>query len=430
MKITSGLIYKPLWKSRKRYILLYGGRGAGRSYETSQKIAAKLIQTQRPFRGAIMRSVSTDIRHSIWQEILDRVKGWDLERGINIVDTMMEMSVGKNSLHAHGFKKSSSERTAKLKSLANYTDAFIEEAEEVGEGEFQQLDDSLRASGSQIYLLFNTPPKSNWIVKRWFDTVPSERKGFYELKPKSDEIEAIFGTHNENNFLAREVHERYENYKSTKPQYYWQMIAGLCPETLMGKIYDGWKEIPDIPHEARLLGYGLDFGFDPDPAALIAIYYYNGGYIADEKLYSKKLVNDQLAMNIKLHPEAVVIADAAEPKSIEELKRHGINILPCSKGSDSVKYGIKHVQGLKMSYTSGSPNIRREYESYAWKVDKDGNETKMEDPKCDNHAMSAIRYFLSETVKANADPEASKRNKDLQDSKARATRNKLMQSTR
>ena len=58
---------------------------------------------------------------------------------------------------------------------------------------------------------------------------------------------------------------------------------------MLGRIYSGWKVIDSVPHEARLLGYGLDFGFDPDPAAIVAIYWYNGGYILDEKLYQTEL---------------------------------------------------------------------------------------------------------------------------------------------
>jgi hypothetical protein len=93
------------------------------------KIIANLVQNQRLFRAAIMRAIHFDIRHSIWQECLDRVDGHNIEGSIRIADNAMEMERGKNSAHAHGFKKSSSGRTAKLKSLAGYTDAFIEEAE-------------------------------------------------------------------------------------------------------------------------------------------------------------------------------------------------------------------------------------------------------------------------------------------------------------
>jgi phage terminase large subunit len=432
LNVESNNIFQPLWKSPKRYIISAGGRSGGRSYETSQKIVSYCYQNEKYFRSAIMREVHTDIRHSIWQEIMDRIEDWKLESSLQIVASTMEIKKGKNSINAHGFRKSSSERTAKLKSLANYTDAFIEEAEEVGEEEFTQLDDSLRTEGSQIHLSLNIPPKNHWIIKRWFNLLPSEQNGFYklELKPEAEDVEFIFSTHEDNPYIPGEVHKRYEAYKGSKPDYYWQMIRGLCPEVLMGRIYSGWKEISEIPHEARLLGYWLDFGFDPDPAALGAVYYYNGGYILDERLYETNLINEHLATNIKINPKGLVVADSAEPKSIEELKRYGINIIPCEKGSDSVVYGIKHVQGLKISYTKNSFNLKKEYENYGWKIDKDGNNLGIEDPKCANHHMSGIRYFLSTIIKADADPEAMTRLKEKSDILARQTKNKLTQTTR
>ncbi len=419
VSIEANKVHKQLWHSRKRYIIEMGGRGAGRSYETSQKIGANLLQSVRKFRAAIMRAVHTDIRHSIWQELVDRVDTWEVRDKIRIAESTMEMEYGKNSVHAHGFKKSSSDRTAKLKSLAGYTDAFIEEAEEIAEDEFRQLDDSLRAEGSQIHMSLNTPAKSHWIIKRWFNVFPvDEAPGFYrlELKPEAEaEVEFISTDHTTNKYIANEVHIRYEGYKRTKRTYYWQMIRGLCPEVVMGRIYSGWKEIPSVPHEARLLGRGLDFGFDPDPAALLDVYYHNGGYILDEKIYANRLTNEHLATAIKLLPSpgAPIVGDSAEPKSIEEMKVLSVHVTPCEKGKDSVNFGIKHVQALPISYTATSTNLKNEYENYAWKRNKDAVEENdhlgTEDPKCANHLMSAARYFLTEMVKADADPEADAR---------------------
>lgn len=430
--VESNSIFQPLWQTKKRYIILAGGRSGGRSYEASQKIVSNLWQNERHFRAAIMRGVHTDIRHSVWAEVMDRADEWDLKGGMQIATSIMEMKRGKNSINAHGFRKSSHERTAKLKSLANYTDAFIEEAEEIGEEEFMQLDDSLRAKGSQIHLLFNTPPKSHWIIKRWFNLLPSQQLGFYrlELKPEVNDLEFIFSTHEDNPYVSEEVHKRYEAYKQSKPDYYWQMIRGFCPEVLMGRIYSNWEEITTIPHQARLIGYGLDFGYDPYPAALVAVYYYNGGYILDEKLYETNLLNEQLAANIKLNPKGIVIADSAEPKSIAELSKHRINIMPCDKGKDSVRYGVKIVQGLKISYTKNSLNLKNEYENYGWLINKDGENTGEEDPKCANHLMSAVRYFISKMIKADADPEASLRKKERGDMQAIKTRQVLTRSSR
>lgn len=157
----------------------------------------------------------------------------------------------------------------------------------------------------------------------------------------------------------------------------------------MGRVVD------KVPHEDRLMGYGLDFGFDPDPAAIVAIYWYNGGFLLHEILYQTELLNSHLISTFKALPKAPIIADSAEPKSIAELEAAGLNVIPCEKGPDSVNFGIKHVQSLPISYTSSSTNIAYESENYLWKILKDGETVGVEDPKKPNYLMSAARYGLT-----------------------------------
>lgn len=400
----------PLWENDNwRYAFLMGGRGNGRSGTASRYTVSRLMGKEYT-RGAIMRATREDIRASSWGEIIDRLNEKEIDKEFHITDNDMFVEKGVNSIKAHGFRASSGSLTARLKSFAGYNYIWIEEAEEIGEREFMTLDDTLRTVKGRIriVLTLNTPPKNHWIIKRWFDLDPVEGvKGFYKPKLKTTCPDALYipGTFMENlpNLDIATV-ERYKKYKDTKPQYFWHMIQGLCPEVVTGRIYEGWQEIDSVPYEARLLGYGLDFGFFPDPAAIVAIYYYNGGYIVDEVLYQTDLLNEHLALSLKLIPKAVIVADSAEPKSIEELQTFGLNIVPCSKGQDSISFGIKHVQALKISYTKKSFNLKNEYESYAWKINKDGDAVGVEDPSCENHLMSAIRYFFMEMVQAKLIP--------------------------
>jgi phage terminase large subunit len=404
-----------LWERNDwRIAIIMGGRGNGRSGTASRYALSRLLGKEYT-RGAIMRAVREDIRRSCWQEINDRLTEQNITEAFRIVDNDMHIERGANSLHAHGFKASSGSLTARLKSLAGYNFVWIEEAEEIGEQEFQTLNDTLRTVKGQIRIILtlNTPPKNHWIIKKWFDLEPVEGlPDFYlpKLKADADEVLYIPGTYRDNlPNLSPQTVKQYEAYKQTKPAYYWQVIEGYSPETARGRIYQGWRKIQSVPHEARLLGYGLDFGFDPDPAAIVAVYYHNGGYILDEKLYARELLNEHLATQIKLLPTAPIVADSAEPKSIAELVSRGISVVPCTKGKDSVNYGIKHVQGLRLSYTATSKNLEAEYENYVWKEDKEGNGLGIEDPNCENHLMSAARYFLTEMVKHDADPEAFER---------------------
>jgi phage terminase large subunit len=395
--------YKPLFETNARYIILMGGRGAGRSTVASQYANAKLVAPEY-YRCAIMRYVLGDIRNSIYREIIDRAEENGILESLHVNDSTMTIDYGNNSINAVGFKKSSSDQKAKLKSLANYNCVIIEEADEILEEDFIQLDDSLRTlkSDIKIILLLNPPPKSHWIIQRWFDLENSEVKGFYVPKLKTEIKDTLYirtsYLDNITNIAPQSLHN-YERYKLTKPSHYWNMIRGYVPEVVKGKIFSGWQEIDNIPFEAQLIRRGLDFGYTNDPTALIDVYRYNGGYILDEQLYRKQMLNSQIGdyvLSIN-EPDTLVIGDSAEPKSIDELKLYGVNILPAVKGAGSINTGIAFIQGQKISYTKRSVNLKKEYDNYAWFENKDGVTLNEPKPGYD-HLMDALRYAMTTIV--------------------------------
>lgn len=396
-------VYAPLFKSPARYFILMGGRGAGRSTVASQYANARLVAPEY-FRCAIMRYVLGDIRNSIYREITDRAEENGVLDKFDINDSVMSIEYGANSINAVGFKKSSSDQKAKLKSLANYNCVIIEEADEIPEEDFMQLDDSLRTlkGDIKIVILLNPPAKSHWIIKRWFNLLPSGIKDFYIAELRTDVKDTVFirssYKDNEKNIAQQSV-LNYENYKQTKPSHYWNMVMGYVPEVVKGKIYSNWRVIDGVPHEARLIRRGLDFGYTNDPTALIDIYEYNGGYIWDEQLYRKGMSNRQIAdfINNAPFPETIVIADSSEPKSIDEIKLYGVNILPAVKGTGSIKTGIAFVQGQRISYTKRSLNIGVEYDNYAWLENKEGITLNEPKPGYD-HTMDAGRYALNSVL--------------------------------
>lgn len=399
MKQVVNSAYKDLFRPPRkvRYIILMGGRGAGRSTVVSQYLTAMLMAPDY-LRAAIMRFVLGDIRNSCFREISDRLIEQEIDKKVSINTNPMGFTYAKNTIIAHGFRKSSGDQSAKLKSLANYNVVWIEEADEVAEADFMQLDDSLRTLKGDIVVILslNPPPKNHWIIRRFFTLHASEAPGFYIPECTHPDVLYIRTDYRNNaKNLDEHTKQRYEAYRQTNPNHYWNMIRGYVPETVQGKIYSDWKRVDEVPHEARLICYGLDFGFHPDPAAIVAIYQYNGGYILKEILYQTELDNEDLANVLHNKPKAPVICDHAEPKSIKELRKYGIDAHPCDKGGDSVRHGIKHVQSLRISATDDSTNLWTEYDGYAWKINKDGEEVGIEDPKCPNHLMSAARYGLS-----------------------------------
>lgn len=397
-------IYKPLFHDKSRYFVLMGGRGAGRSTVASQ-LANTLLVSDQYFRCAIMRYILGDIRNSIFREIKDRAEENGTTDKLTINETMMSISYADNSINAVGFKKSSGDQKAKLKSLANYNYIIIEEAEEIPEEDFIQLDDSLRTlkGDIKIILLLNPPAKDHWIIEKWFDLedIPGVKE-FYipKLKPEREaDTTFIYASYLDNAVnLAPQSITNYEGYKESKPKHYYNMVKGYVPEVAIGKIYTGWKIIESVPEEARLEKYGLDFGYTNDPTAIDAIYRWNNSYVIDEKLHQKGMSNKQIADVLLNLDDALVIADSSEPKSIDEIADYGVKIVGSVKGQGSVNQGIQFVQDQQIFVTRRSINVWKEQTKYVWLVDKDGNVLNVPVDLW-NHHMDAIRYAIASDEK-------------------------------
>jgi phage terminase large subunit len=224
----------------------------------------------------------------------------------------------------------------------------------------------------------------------WLDWNPSAEFWFYtDVLGKRDDVDMLTVTYLDNEALDARTVASIEQRKN-RPE--WWKVYGLGQlGEVEGRIYTGWKLVDDIPHEARLKAIGLDFGYTNDPTAAVAIYEYNGGLIFDEILYRKGMSNKAIADALGTYKNALVIADSAEPKSIDELKSYGVNVIPASKGAGSVNQGIGYIQDTACSITKRSTETLKEYRNYLWLRDRSGKVTN--NPQdYDNHALDAIRY--------------------------------------
>lgn len=225
----------------------------------------------------------------------------------------------------------------------------------------------------------------------WLDWNPvSEFWWYTEVLPHND-VDFVTLTYKDNEALEQSIVQAIE---ARRHNINWFKVYGEGQlGEAEGRIYKGWNLIDEIPHEARLERRGLDFGYSNDPSTIIAIYYYNGGYILDEELFRKGLSNKQIAdvINNLEKPQTLVIADSAEPKSIDEIKTYGVSIIPVTKGHDSIQQGIQYVQDQRISVTKRSTNLIKEYRNYLWEVDKDGKTLNVPIDLF-NHTMDAIRY--------------------------------------
>jgi phage terminase large subunit len=242
----------------------------------------------------------------------------------------------------------------------------------------------------------------------FLDWNPTNEFWFYtDIKDKRPDVDHIVLTYKDNEALDKSIVESIETRIGRAG---WWKVYGLGElGEVEGKIYKDWDVIDEINHFARLERYGIDFGYSNDPTAIVAVYYYNGGYIWDEIAYQKGLSNKQIADILLNQPPCLTIADSAEPKSIDEIKVHGINIIGAEKGADSVCNTIQLVQDQRISMTKRSVNIIREYRNFLWETDKNGKILNVPE-RTFKHSMDAGGYAMASIIKKPVFkmPEASK----------------------
>jgi len=186
------------------------------------------------------------------------------------------------------------------------------------------------------------------------------------------------------------------NVKSSYWANKWRVYGLGLIGSLEGVVFDNYKIIDNIPKEARKIGRGLDFGYTNDPSALTDIYKYNNVRILDENFYKKGLSNRDISKSI--NDKLIVYCDSAEPKSIDELKKYGVNAKGVTKGGDSIKFGIQIMQEQEYWITRRSINIINEFQKYTWAKDKRTGEKLNKPIDNYNHAIDGIRYHEMETL--------------------------------
>lgn len=255
---------------------------------------------------------------------------------------------------------------------------FINECNNVPFDAFEQLEVRTKEF---VFLDFN-PTNEFWL--------------FTDILGQRDDVEHIILTYKDNEALDPEIVKSIES-RRNRPGW-WKVYGEGQLGEVEGRIYKGWIQIDKVPDEARLERYGLDFGYHPDPAACVAVYYWNGAYILDQVFYQLEMSNREIANTLKNLPRALTIADSAEPKSIAEIQMYGVNIVPAQKGPDSLRHGIKAVQDQKIFVTKESVDLWKEYNNYLWAVGNNGKiQAGVPEPSND-HLLDATRYAINSLV--------------------------------
>lgn len=382
-------VYYPyLLDYEKRYNIYYGGRGSGKTIFVFQKLLIKGLKEKRTI--LLMRKTTASCKYSVWEELKKAVDSFKLRPYFTFHES--DYSAVCN-LTGTVFKCTGLDIAEKIKGFSEVSDVVLEEATEFTLEDFELIDGTVRSVKYnlplQIYLCFNPIAKTNWVYKRWgFDT---------GITPPDTFI--LKTTYLDNNFLSPAYLERMENMKLTNPTR-WKIEALGDFVSLDRLVFQNYK-VEDFDYEqvkGQLL-VGLDFGFITDPSVIIAS-------LLDEenkRIYIFKEWQGQGKTNQELikvieslgFAKSVIIADSAEQKSIEEIKRGGIQkIKPAEKGPDSVIHGLQKLMNYEIIVHPSCEGVLVEFENYSWKKDKQTGEYINKPIDQFNHFVDALRYSM------------------------------------
>jgi phage terminase large subunit len=281
-------------KMNKRLRIVQGGARAGKTVAILL-ILIDIAQTQKNKVISVVSETMPHLRKGCIRDFLDIMEGHNLFEASRWKQSPEYIYTFESGSIIEFFSADSADKVrGPTRNIL-----FINECNNVPFETYQQL---IIRTSDYIYLDYN-PVAEFWVHQ---EVIPKQEHDFDII------------TYLDNEYLPEEIKKEIESRKGNR--YFWQVYGlGQIGENEY-KIYVDWNIVDEIPHEARLERYGLDFGYSSDPTAIIAVYYFNGGYILDEITYQKGLTNKQISDILNNLPKALVMADSAEPKSIDEIK--------------------------------------------------------------------------------------------------------------
>jgi phage terminase large subunit len=366
---------KKMRSLKKRIKIVQGGTSAGKTYGILPILIDKAIKEDSLEISIVSESIP-HLRRGALKDFIKIMQDTNRWIDVHFNKSLLKYTFANGSF----IEFFSVEQPDKLRG-ARRNILYINEANNIPFEAYQQL--SIRTS-HEVFIDFN-PTHEFWAHT---EIMNDEDSDFIILNYKDNEALS------EN--IVKEIEKAEVKAKTSEYWANWWKVYGLGQiGSLEGVVFDNWKIIDKIPDEARLIGIGLDFGYTNDPTAIIEVYKYNNKRILNEICYRTGMVNNDIA---KILPKSVTIyADSAEPKSIEEIRRTGIDIRPVTKGADSINYGISTMHDQSYLVTSNSTNLIKELRYYTWATDKNG--VKLNKPVDNfNHAIDAVRYHEMESI--------------------------------
>ncbi|NOR56497.1 MAG: PBSX family phage terminase large subunit [Sulfurovum sp.] len=372
-------------KIDSRYLVGYGGAGSSKSYSTAQKILFRIL-SEDDHRFLITRKTARSLKRSVFQLFRDIISQWDLSDlfSVNLSDLSIVCKANHNQIVMSGL-----DDVEKLKSITGITGIWIEEATEVTEDDFTQLDLRLRGHTSnykQIILTFNPVSSQSWIKKRFFDNIDSDAT-------------VIHSTFNDNQFIDDRYKDVLNKLAGQNKNLHDVYAKGMWGDR-KGLIFDNFTLIEDLPTDYEFRTYGIDFGYNHPQTLIEARIIGDSIYVRELFYKSQTLVTNLIDfMNQEgIKEDSIIYADSANPDKIVTIQNAGYRRATGAK--KDVLAGIDFVKSKKLYVTEDSVNLIKELGIYSWKLDKEGK--PLEVPvKLFDDALDALRYavFTGEKIK-------------------------------
>lgn len=370
-------------------MIFYGGAGSGKSYAIAQILVYKALKSKRKI--LVLRKVNRTTKNSTFSLLLDTLDRFKILGLCNVNKTDFSIVLPNGST----FLCMGLDDPEKIKSITGLTDAWLEEATEFTVDDFSQVDLRIRdpkAQYQQIYLSFNPVSRASWCYLHFFADNP-------DMADFRKEVKIVHTNYMDNPFLPQKYIDALLLMKQTNEVYY--KIYALGEFGSLDKlVYNNWQSYDfDVNNIQGTHICGLDFGYTHDPTAFVSAILNE----QERRLYVVQewggpgYLNDQIAQHIKElgYAKSTIIADCAEQKSIEEIKRLGIpRIKPCVKGQGSILQGIQKLQQYEIIVHPSCSSLLEELENYSWKKDKQTNEYINEPIDSWNHYLDALRYAM------------------------------------
>jgi len=392
--------YKELYLTDKRYILVTGGRGSGKSFEVSTFI--NLLTYEENHRALFTRYTMSSAGLSIIPEFIEKIELLEVGGDFEVTRDAIVNKRTKSDIIFKGIKTSSGNQTANLKSLQGVSTWILDEAEELeDETTFDKIDLSIRKKdvNNRVILVMNPATKEHWIWKRFFEghTKQVEIDGVSVPISTHPDLCHIHTTYLDNiDNLSDSYLKQIQSIKDINPFKYRHVVLGGWLDKAEGVIFENWKE--GTFDESLPFIFGADFGYITDPSTLIKVAVKDNKLYLKECMYLQGLSTQQIADEYSKHvaKNELIVGDNAEPRLINELWDLGYNIQPCTKGKDSIRLGLANMQEYEIIVHPESHNLKKELNNYAWH-DKKSN-TPIDTY---NHLIDAARYAFTDLTEAN-----------------------------